>query len=103
MNIDYGQILKNASARHTALENLALELNEIDALWLHLTASEAHLEAIVERYKAVDAEGIKLLPTNLNSQLSYTTLFLQRLRQVMLGDLHNIASLINEVNKFKES
>ena len=103
MNIDYSQILKNASARHTALENLALELNEIDPLWLHLKASEAHLEAIVERYKAVDAEGKKLLPTNLNSQLSYTTLFLQRLRQVMRGGVDNIASLINEVNKFKES
>ena len=103
MNIDYGQILKNATARHAALENLVLELNEIDALWLHLVASEARLVAIVEKHKAVDAEGAKLLPTNLNTQLLPTTLLLQRLRQIMRGDVYNIASLINEVNKCKES
>ena len=103
MNIDYSQILKNATARHAALENLVLELNEIDALWLHLVASEARLVAIVEKYKAVDAEGVKLLPTNLNKQLSWATLALQRIRETMRGDANNIASLINEINKHKDS
>ena len=61
MNIDYGQILKNATARQEALELLELNLRELDAIRTHLTAAHVRLKDVLDAYRALDPEGMKLL------------------------------------------
>lgn len=61
MNIDYGQILKNATARQEALELLELNLRELDAIHTHLTAAHVRLKGVCDAYRALDPEGMNLL------------------------------------------
>ena len=61
MNIDYGQILKNATARQEALELLELNLRELDVVRTHLTAAYVRLKDIGDAYKALDPECRNLL------------------------------------------
>ena len=61
MNIDYGQILKNATARQEALELLELNLRELDVVHTHLTAAYVGLKALADAYRALDPEGRNLL------------------------------------------
>ena len=61
MNIDYGQILKNATARQEALELLELNLRELDAIHSHLTAAHVRLKDVWDAYRALDPEGMNLL------------------------------------------
>lgn len=61
MNIDYGQILKNATARQQALELLELNLRELDAIHTHLTAAHVRLKDVWDAHRALDPEGLKLL------------------------------------------
>ena len=61
MNIDYGQILKNATARQEALELLELNLRELDAIHTHLTEARVRLKDVWDAHRALDPEGMKLL------------------------------------------
>lgn len=61
MNIDYGQILKNATARQEALELLELNLRELDVVHTHLAAAHVRLKDIGDAYRALDPEGRNLL------------------------------------------
>ena len=61
MNIDYGQILKNATARQEALELLELNLRELDAIHTHLTAAHVRLKDVWDAHRALDPEGMNLL------------------------------------------
>ena len=61
MNIDYGQILKNATARQEALELLELNLRELDAIHTHLTAAHVRLKDVCDAYRSLDPEGMNLL------------------------------------------
>ena len=61
MNIDYGQILKNATARQEALERLESELRELDVIRGHLTAAHVRLKYVWDAYRVLDPEGMNLL------------------------------------------
>ena len=61
MNIDYGQILKNATARQEALEFLELNLRELDAIHTNLTAAHVRLKGVWDACRALDPEGMNLL------------------------------------------
>lgn len=87
MNIDYGQILKNATARQEALELLELKLRELDAISNHLTAAYVRLMDIWDAYKALDTEGGNLLGDDLQSILRF-------------ADTH--VTRINDATKFVE-
>lgn len=87
MNIDYGQILKNATARQETLELLELKLRELDAIRNHLTAAYVRLIDIRNAYKALDTEGGNLLGDDLQSILRF-------------ADTH--VENINEATKFVE-
>ena len=79
MNIDYGQILKNATARQEALELLELKSRELDAIHTHLTAAYVRLMDIWDAYKALDTEGRDLLNDNLQSILRFTGTHIARI------------------------
>ena len=70
MNIDYGQILKNATARQQALELLEIELSEVDAIKEHLALAELRAQKLLAAYKALDQEG-RLLLGPLNNVIIY--------------------------------
>lgn len=61
MNIDYAQILKNATARQQALEAMESELSEVDAIREHLALAERRAQQLLGAYKALDQEGRSLL------------------------------------------
>mgnify|MGYP001342064532 CR=1 FL=1 len=71
MNIDYGQILKNATARQEALELLELNLRELDAISNHLAAAHVRLKDIWGAYRAIDTEGRSLLNGDLDGLLAF--------------------------------
>ena len=71
MNIDYGQILKNATARQEALELLELNSRELDVVRTHLAAAHVRLKDIWDAYKALDTEGRDLLNDNLQRRLVF--------------------------------
>lgn len=87
MNIDYGQILKNATARQEALELLELNLRELDAIHTHLKAANMRLKDIGGAYRVIDTEGRNLLDDDLQSILRF-------------ADTH--VARINEATKFVE-
>lgn len=87
MNIDYGQILKNATARQEALELLELNLRELDAISNYLAAAHVRLKDIWDAYKALDTEGRNLLDDDLHRMLDFTGTHV---------------ALINEATKFVE-
>ena len=72
MNIDYGQILKNATARQEALELLELNSRELDVVHTHLAAAHVRLKDIWGAYSALDTEGRSLLDDDLQSILRFT-------------------------------
>ena len=79
MNIDYGQILKNATARQQALEAMERELSEVDAIREHLALAEARAQQILDAYKALDQEGRSLLGP-LNNSISYIGVQLTKIK-----------------------
>ena len=79
MNIDYGQILKNATARQEALELLELNLRELDAISNHLAAAHVRLMDIWDAYKALDTEGGNLLGDDLQSILRFADTHIERI------------------------
>ena len=87
MNIDYGQILKNATARQEALELLELNLRELDAISNYLAAAHVRLKDIWGAYSALDTEGRNLLDDDLHRMLDFTGTHV---------------ALINEATKFVE-
>ena len=80
MNIDYGQILKNATARQQALELLEIELSEVDAIKEHLALAELRAQNLLAAYKALDQEGRSLL-----------------------GPLNNLIYIDNNITKIKDA
>ena len=79
MNIDYGQILKNATARQQALEAMERELSEVDAIREHLTLAERRAQQLFDAYKALDQEGRSLLGP-LNDSISYIGVQLTKIK-----------------------
>ena len=71
MNIDYGQILKNATARQEALELLELNSRELDVVHTHLEAAHVRLKDIWGAYRALDTEGRSLLDGDLDGLLAF--------------------------------
>ena len=99
MNIDYGQILKNATARQEALELLELNLRELEMVRTHLAAAHVRLKDVWKAYSALDTEGRNLLDDDLQSILRFTGTHIARIDEAASF----VKNLINEVNKFKES
>lgn len=81
MNIDYGQILKNATARQEALELLELNLRELDAISNYLAAAHVRLKDIWGAYSALDTEGRNLLDDDLQSILRFTGTHIARINE----------------------
>ena len=79
MNIDYGQILKNATARQQALELLEAELSQVDVIRMHLDAAEARATGLINAYKALDQEGRSLLGP-LNTSIDYVEVHLSKIK-----------------------
>ena len=79
MNIDYGQILKNATARQQALELLEAELSQVDVIRMHLDAVEARATGLINAYKALDQEGRSLLGP-LNASIDYVEVHLSKIK-----------------------
>ena len=79
MNIDYGQILKNATARQEALELLELKSRELDAIHTHLKAAHVRLKDIWGAYRAIDTEGRNLLDDDLHRMLDFTGTHIARI------------------------
>ena len=79
MNIDYGQILKNATARQQALELLEAELSQVDVIRMHLDAAEARATGLINAYKALDQEGRSLLGP-LNTSIGYVEVQLSKIK-----------------------
>ena len=79
MNIDYAQILKNATARQQALEALEIELSEVDAIREHLALAERRARQLLDAYKALDQEGRSLLGP-LSSSLGYVEVQLSKIK-----------------------
>lgn len=79
MNIDYAQILKNATARQQALELLEIELSEIGAIREHLALAELRAQKLLAAYKALDQEGRSLLGP-LSSSLGYIEVQLTKIK-----------------------
>lgn len=79
MNIDYGQILKNATARQQALELLEAELSEVDVLREYLALAERRAQMLLETYKALDEEGRNLLGP-LKKELNYLGVIVEKVK-----------------------
>ena len=79
MNIDYGQILKNAAARQQALERLEAELSEVDVIREHLAFAERRAQTLLETYKALDEEGRNLLGP-LKKELNYLGIIVEKVK-----------------------
>ena len=99
MNIDYGQILKNATARQEALELLELNLRELDAISNYLAAAHVRLKDIWDAYKALDTEGRNLLDDDLHRMLDFTGAHITRIDEVA----NFVKNLIRHIDANKES
>ena len=99
MNIDYGQILKNATARQEALELLELNSRELDVVHTHLAAAHVRLKDVWDAYRALDTEGVNLLGDDLQSILRFTGTHIARIDEAA----NFVKNLINKINKHKES
>lgn len=93
MNIDYGQILKNATARQEALEFLELNLRELDASHTHLTAAHVQLKGVWDAYSALDPEGMNLLG-GLNGVLGFARANVARINDAA-GFVENLIKYID--------
>ncbi len=82
MNIDYGQILKNATARQEALALLELNSRELDVVRTHLAAAHVRLKDIWGAYRALDTEGRSLLDGNLDGLLAFAGTNIARIDEV---------------------
>lgn len=80
MNIDYTQILKNATARQQALEAMESELSEVDAIREHLALAERRAQQLLDAYKSLDQEGRSLLGP-LSSMFSYIENRMMRIKE----------------------
>lgn len=94
MNIDYAQILKNATARQQALEALESELSEVDAIREHLALAELRAQQLLDAYKALDQEGRSLLGPLINL-LGYIENEIEKIEDVK-GFFANVVDLINK-------
>lgn len=94
MNIDYAQILKNATARQQALEALESELSEVDAIREHLALAERRAKQLLEAYKLLDQEGRSLLGP-LSTALSYIRNEIEKIEDVKVF-FANVVVLINK-------
>ena len=79
MNIDYAQILKNATARQQALEALESELSEVEMIREHLALAELRAQQLLDAYKALDQEGRSLLGP-LNNSIGYIEVQLTKIK-----------------------
>ena len=94
MNIDYAQILKNATARQQALEALESELSEVDAIREHLALAELRAQQLLDAYKALDQEERSLLGPLINL-LGYIENEIEKIEDVK-GFFANVVDLINK-------
>ena len=79
MNIDYGQILKNAMARQQALELLEAELSEVGVIMQYLALAERRVQTLLEKYKALDEEGRNLLGP-IKEDLNYLGVVIEKVK-----------------------
>ena len=79
MNIDYGQILKNATARQEALELLESNSRELDVVHTHLKAANMRLNDVWGAYRALDTESRSLLDGDLNGLLAFVGTHIARI------------------------
>ena len=98
MNIDYGQILKNATARQEALELLESELRDLYAIRVHLTAAHVRLKNVWDAYRAIDPEGRNLLD-GLNNILSLAGNNVARINDAQVF----VENLIKHIDANKDS
>lgn len=98
MNIDYGQILKNATARQGALELLELNLRELDVVHTHLAAAHVRLKDVWEAYSALDTEGRNLLG-GLKDMLGFASANVVRINEAKVF----VENLIKHIDANKES
>ena len=98
MNIDYSQILKNATARQEALEFLELNLRELDAIRVHLIAAHVRLKDVWDAYRALDPEGMNLLG-GLNNMLGFASANVVRINDARVF----VDNLIKYINANKDS
>lgn len=94
MNIDYAQILKNATARQQALEALESELSEVDAIREHLALAELRAQQLLDAYKALDQEGRSLLGPLINL-LGYIEIQITKIK----GAKDIFANVVDLINK----
>lgn len=99
MNIDYAQILKNATARQEALELLELNSRELDVVRTHLAAAHVRLKDIWGAYRAIDTEGRNLLDDDLHRMLDFTGTHIARIDEVAKF----VENLIKHIDANKES
>ena len=99
MNIDYGQILKNATARQEALELLELNSRELDVVRTQLAAAHVRLKDVWGAYSALDTEGRNLLDDDLQSILRFTGTHIARIDEAAKF----VENLIKHIDANKES
>lgn len=92
MNIDYGQILKNATARQQALELLEAKLSEVNLIMDCLALAEIRMRDLVSAYKLLDQEGRSLLGP-LNKALGFIERHIAMIREAQ----DNIAIIKNTI------
>ena len=98
MKIDYGQILKNATARQEALELLELNLRDLDVIRVHLTAAHVRLKDVWDAYRVLDPEGRNLLG-DLNNMLGFASGNLVRINDAQVF----VENLIKHIDANKDS
>ena len=99
MNIDYGQILKNATARQEALLLLESNSREIDVVHTHLKAANMRLNDVWGAYRALDTEGRSLLNGDLDGLLAFVGTHIARINEATKF----VENLIKHINANKES
>ena len=98
MNINYGQILKNTTARQEALELLEVNLRELDVIRTHLTAAHMRLKGVWDAYRALDPEGMNLIG-GLRDLLSFAGSNLVRVNDAQVF----VDNLIKRIDANKDS
>jgi len=99
MNIDYGQILKNATARQEALELLESNSRELDVVRTHLKAANMRLNDVWGAYRALDTEGRSLLDGDLDGLLAFAGTNIARIDETTKF----VENLIRGIDANKES
>ena len=99
MNIDYGQILKNATARQEALELLESNSRELDVVHTHLKAANMRLNDVWSAYRALDTEGRSLLDGDLDGLLAFVGTNIARINEATKF----VENLIRGIDTNKES